>query len=163
MARRSLGLLVTLLLVTGCTATLKERNNELEDQVRELEDYAHRLEDRLLEQEHLKAFTTELDRRLSETLDQLEQTKRELLGVRRYSESIVKSMPLGLLVFDGDLQVVFCNQRIEEFFGLTPGTVVQLHQRSPAFCIRYEGTELALDREVAEDIFVTRIEAQQPG
>lgn len=43
-------------------------------------------------------------------------------------------------------------------FGLTPGTVVQLHQRSPAFCIRYEGTDLALDREVAEDIFVTRID-----
>lgn len=43
-------------------------------------------------------------------------------------------------------------------FGLTPGTVVQVHQRSPAFCIRFEGTELALDREVAEDIFVTRIE-----
>ena len=42
-------------------------------------------------------------------------------------------------------------------FGLTPGTVVEVHQRSPAFCIRYEGTEIALNRDVAEDIFVARI------
>ncbi len=42
-------------------------------------------------------------------------------------------------------------------FGLTPGTVVEVHQRSPAFCVRYEGTELALNRDVAEDIFVARI------
>jgi DtxR family transcriptional regulator, Mn-dependent transcriptional regulator len=44
-------------------------------------------------------------------------------------------------------------------FGLTPGTVVELHQKFPAFCIRYEGTEIALNKDVAEDIFVSRIEA----
>jgi len=43
-------------------------------------------------------------------------------------------------------------------FGLTPGTVIELHQRSPAFCIRYEGTELAIDGDVAEDIFLARME-----
>ena len=43
-------------------------------------------------------------------------------------------------------------------FGLTPGTVLTLHQRSPAFCIRYEETELALERDVAEDIFVARMD-----
>ena len=42
-------------------------------------------------------------------------------------------------------------------FGLTPGTVIELHQSFPAFCIRYEGTELALNKDVAEDIFVSRI------
>ena len=41
-------------------------------------------------------------------------------------------------------------------FGLTPGTQVEVHQRSPAYCIRYQGTELAIDRDVAEDIFVAR-------
>lgn len=44
-------------------------------------------------------------------------------------------------------------------FGLTPGTVVHLHQRSPAYCLRFEGTELAIDKDVAEDIFVARIES----
>ena len=43
-------------------------------------------------------------------------------------------------------------------FGLTPGIVVELHQRSPVFCIRYEGTELAFDRDVAEDIFLAKME-----
>ncbi len=43
-------------------------------------------------------------------------------------------------------------------FGLTPGTVVHVHQCSPAFCIRYEGTELALDQDVASDIYVAKIE-----
>jgi len=42
-------------------------------------------------------------------------------------------------------------------FGLAPGTVVEVHQRSPAFCIRFEGTELALDRDVASDIFVAKM------
>ncbi len=43
-------------------------------------------------------------------------------------------------------------------FGLTPGTVIELHQRFPSYCIRYEGTELAVNRDVAEDIFVAKIE-----
>ncbi|MBM4356147.1 MAG: metal-dependent transcriptional regulator [Deltaproteobacteria bacterium] len=43
-------------------------------------------------------------------------------------------------------------------YGLSPGVVVELHQRQPAFCIRFEGTELALARDVAEDIHVTRID-----
>jgi DtxR family Mn-dependent transcriptional regulator len=38
--------------------------------------------------------------------------------------------------------------------GLTPGVVVTLHQRSPTYCIRYDGTELALDHRVAQDLFV---------
>ncbi|MBI4699994.1 MAG: FeoA domain-containing protein [Deltaproteobacteria bacterium] len=42
-------------------------------------------------------------------------------------------------------------------FGLTPGTVVEVHQCSPAFCIRFEGTELALDHDVAEDIYLVRM------
>ncbi len=43
-------------------------------------------------------------------------------------------------------------------FGLTPGTIISLHQRSPALCLRYEGTELAIDHDVAEDIYVAKIE-----
>ncbi len=42
-------------------------------------------------------------------------------------------------------------------FGLTPGTIVEVHQRFPAFCIRYEGTELAINHDAAEDIYVTKM------
>ncbi len=45
-------------------------------------------------------------------------------------------------------------------FGLTPGTLVEVHQRFPALCIRYEGTELALNRDAAEDIFVARVNTE---
>lgn len=41
-------------------------------------------------------------------------------------------------------------------FGLTPGTLVEVHQRSPAVCIRFEGTELALDYDVADDIYLLK-------
>jgi DtxR family Mn-dependent transcriptional regulator len=45
--------------------------------------------------------------------------------------------------------------------GLVPGTTLTLFQRSPAFGVRFEGTELALDRAVAADILVSPIEG--PG
>lgn len=42
-------------------------------------------------------------------------------------------------------------------FGLNPGTVIQVHQTKPALVIQYENTELAIDEDVAEDIFIWKI------
>jgi ferrous iron transport protein A len=42
-------------------------------------------------------------------------------------------------------------------FGLTPGTVITLLQRSPSYVIRVGETELGLDREIAAGIYVKRI------
>ncbi|MGK5094458.1 metal-dependent transcriptional regulator, partial [Deltaproteobacteria bacterium TL4] len=39
-------------------------------------------------------------------------------------------------------------------FGLNPGVQVTVHRKSPAFCIKYEHTELALAQEIAKNIFV---------
>ncbi len=39
-------------------------------------------------------------------------------------------------------------------FGLSPGVNVVVHRSSPAFCIKFENTELALDPEIAKNIFV---------
>lgn len=41
-------------------------------------------------------------------------------------------------------------------FGLIPGTEITLLQRSPSFVIRVGETELGLDREIAEGIYVRR-------
>lgn len=41
--------------------------------------------------------------------------------------------------------------------GLNPGVEVELHQRKPAFCLRYEQTELAIDQGVADDIQVSKL------
>ncbi len=38
--------------------------------------------------------------------------------------------------------------------GLTPGVIVTLHQRSPTYCLKFDGTELAVDHRVAQDLFV---------
>jgi DtxR family Mn-dependent transcriptional regulator len=47
--------------------------------------------------------------------------------------------------------------------GLTPGVVVTLHQRSPTYCLRYDGTELALDHRVAQDLFVCPVSGDNHG
>lgn len=39
-------------------------------------------------------------------------------------------------------------------FGLNPGVIVTVHRTSPAFCVKYENTELALDPEIVKNIFV---------
>jgi len=44
--------------------------------------------------------------------------------------------------------------------GLNPGVSIELHQRLPAFCLRFEGTEIAMERDVAEDIHVIRVESK---
>jgi len=41
--------------------------------------------------------------------------------------------------------------------GVTPGLIVEMHRRRPALCIHFEGTDLALDDDVAEDIHVSRL------
>lgn len=42
-------------------------------------------------------------------------------------------------------------------FGLNPGVLVTVHRKNPAFCIKFENTELALDEGIAKNIFVWRI------
>ncbi|MFV0438396.1 MAG: metal-dependent transcriptional regulator [Desulfopila sp.] len=39
-------------------------------------------------------------------------------------------------------------------FGLSPGVTVTVHRTSPAFCVRFENTELALDPEIVKNIYV---------
>jgi len=42
-------------------------------------------------------------------------------------------------------------------FGLHPGVVVSVHRKNPAFCIKFENTELALDDDVAASIYVWKL------
>jgi DtxR family transcriptional regulator, Mn-dependent transcriptional regulator len=45
-------------------------------------------------------------------------------------------------------------------FGLNPGVKVSVHRTTPAFCIKFENTELALDKQIAENIFVWRLNGE---
>ncbi len=42
-------------------------------------------------------------------------------------------------------------------FGLNPGVVITVHRTIPTLCIKFENTELALDNEIAKNIFVLKI------
>nr|AGG16192.1 magnetosome protein Mad30 [bacterium ML-1] len=41
--------------------------------------------------------------------------------------------------------------------GLNPGAVITVHRKTPAFCIKYDQTELALDEDIVRNIFVWRM------
>lgn len=48
-------------------------------------------------------------------------------------------------------------------FGLSPGVIVTLTQSRPVFCVKFENTELALDREIVKNIFVWKIDGEAPA
>lgn len=41
--------------------------------------------------------------------------------------------------------------------GISPGSVLKLHQKHPSFVIRIGETEIALDKEIADEIFVKKL------
>ncbi|MFZ2957002.1 MAG: metal-dependent transcriptional regulator [Candidatus Ozemobacteraceae bacterium] len=47
--------------------------------------------------------------------------------------------------------------------GLHPGVIVTVQRKSPALCIRLENTELALDEDIAQNIFVWRLSGESAG
>jgi len=42
-------------------------------------------------------------------------------------------------------------------YGLVPKSLIRLHQKKPSFVVQLDETDLALDRDVASDIYVRRI------
>ena len=51
------------------------------------------------------------------------------------------------------------HQRLHKLssMGINPGVVVELHRKKPAFILHFEGTDLALEKSVADDIHVSRM------
>lgn len=43
-------------------------------------------------------------------------------------------------------------------FGLSPGVIVTMSQTKPVYCVKFEETELALDRDVVRNIFVWKFD-----
>lgn len=43
-------------------------------------------------------------------------------------------------------------------FGIMPGLRVRLLQKSPAYCLQFENSEIALDKEIAQNLFVWKTE-----
>lgn len=38
-------------------------------------------------------------------------------------------------------------------FGLRPGTVIKIHQKKPSYILMYENTEIAMDKDIASNIY----------
>jgi len=68
--------------------------------------------------------------------------------------------PLSQSAIGGSYRVVFIasrsHRRMDRLaaFGVVPGALLRLHQRLPTFMIQVGGTDIALEQEVAADIFV---------
>ncbi len=80
---------------------------------------------------------------------------------RDYLESVV--VPLSKLSAGEAAQIVYVLTREHPqlhklmSFGVTPGAKISVHQVFPAFVIQVEETQLALESEIAKEIFVKRI------
>lgn len=87
----------------------------------------------------------------------------------RAGQTVVESpvVPLSALSVGDRGRVVYIrprsHQRLQRLMslGLNPGVIVTLTRRRPAVCLRFEETELAIDRDVAEDIQVSRVPAEE--
>ena len=80
-------------------------------------------------------------------------------GVRTISDTVVSLADLkvgerGKITYIKPESLASLEQLIS--FGVSPGTIVELVQRSPVYCISFENTELALDKGIIENIFVWR-------
>jgi len=46
-------------------------------------------------------------------------------------------------------------------FGLTPGSIIKLHQKKPSFVVQIGETDLAIDSEIARNIYVRRFNGKK--
>ena len=74
--------------------------------------------DRLCRHDRLVDSNEDLHRRLNVTVERLQEANEELIRLKNYNESIVRSIPLGLLVFDADGRVTYCNREMRDLLGL---------------------------------------------
>ncbi len=62
-----------------------------------------------IQQERLRSFNIELHRRLDVAILRLQNTNQELARLKNFNESILTSIVLGVLAFDENYEVTFCN------------------------------------------------------
>lgn len=84
----------------------------------------------------------------------------------RRAEREVKPLvrPLSECAPGSQVRILFITPRFHErldrlnSIGILPGAVVHLHQKQPAFVIRIDASEVAIEKEIAHEIFVIKIE-----
>ena len=82
----------------------------------------------------------------------------------------VRSLVTGLRTFEVGAtgRIVFIAPKLHDrmdrlaALGVVPGSTIRLHQRSPSYVIEIGETTIALDPEIAAEIFVKPVEARPP-
>jgi len=73
-------------------------------------------------------------------------------------------VPLTELQIGGDARIVFISSKYHarldrlSSLGIVPGSILRLHQKQPTYLIKIGETELALDGELAKEIFVKKMQ-----
>ena len=73
-------------------------------------------------------------------------------------------VPLTELNIGGDARIVFISSKYHarldrlSSLGIVPGSIIRLHQKQPTYLIKIGETELALDRELAKEIYVKKMQ-----
>ena len=73
-------------------------------------------------------------------------------------------VPLTELNIGGDARIVFISSKYHarldrlSSLGIVPGSIIRLHQKQPTYLIKIGETELALDGELAKEIFVKKMQ-----
>ncbi len=73
-------------------------------------------------------------------------------------------VPLTELSIGGDARIVFISSKYHarldrlSSLGIVPGSIIRLHQKQPTYLIKIGETELALDGELAREIFVKKMQ-----
>ena len=79
---------------------------------------------------------------------------------RHQIDTIIKSLAVLDVGEKGRIAYMFSldHGRIDKLasMGLMPGTVVKMHQKSPSLVVCFDETTLAMDDEIAQDIFVKK-------
>lgn len=70
------------------------------------------------EHEQVRAFNSELRRQLEKALSELDGVGGRLCDLHNYSEAIVQSAPMGLLLFSSDLSIIYANPQAEGLLNL---------------------------------------------
>ncbi len=71
-------------------------------------------------------------------------------------------IPLPDLLIGDEAKIVFISSKYHarldrlSSFGIVPGGVIKLHQKQPTYVVRIGETELALDKDLAREIFVKK-------
>jgi len=80
--------------------------------------------------EKLSILNLNLQQQIDNATHELRQKNKDLSALKQYNENIIKSISLGLIVFDKNLQITYCNHPMQELLVLskTPDHEVKINK-----------------------------------